>query len=278
MKKAIVFLVAVMLVFSSIGVHALDTCNGYPIPVDIAINGNFIKCAQKPVMEQDRTYIPLRALTEAIGGEISWNPDTNAATMTADNHSFVFFSGKDYCIIDGAEKSFKAIEYKDLLFVPARAVAETLGYDVEWDDLYLTVKINAPSVSLPDAAIDWNYSFEDIMYLSKITHIESGSLAFKTRIGVADTVLNRKKSPQFPNTIKDVIFDTKYSTQFPPAHTEKFNNTPSKESVIAAKLALNGVNLVGNSLYFVDVDYQSGSWVHNNRKHRTTLGTMAFYE
>ena len=98
------------------------------------------------------------------------------------------------------------------------------------------------------------------------------------RLGVASTVLNRVRSKEFPDTVKDVIFDTKYSVQFPPAHTDKFNNTPSKESTIAAKCALNGVNIVGNSLYFVDSAYTKGSWVHNNRPHYVTIVDMDFYE
>ena len=278
MRKIISLAITILLILSAVSVHAIDNYGGYPVPVDIAVNGSFIKCSQKPIMVNNRTYIPLRALADAIGASISWDGNTRAATMTKSNHTFEFHSGWDTCTIDGVKKNHPTINHKDLLFVPVRAISETLGYGVEWDDFYLTVKINAPSVSVPQSSIDYSYSFEDIMYLSKITHIESGSLAYNTRIAVANTVLNRKRSGEFPNTIKDVIFDTNYGTQFPPAHTDKFNNTPSKQSVMAAKCALNGINIVGNSLYFVDVEYQSGSWVHNNRRLYKTVGTMAFYE
>ncbi|MBQ8526547.1 MAG: cell wall hydrolase [Clostridia bacterium] len=278
MIKKIAFIVVLIMTLTTIPVFAVDSYGGYAVPVDIAVNGSFIKCAQKPIMVNNSTYIPLRAFAEAIGAGISWDGEQNAANFTKDNHTFVFYSGKDYCLVDGTKSDYAAIEYKDLLFVPVRAVSGALDYGVEWDDFYLTVKISAPGVSVPGSAIDYSYTYEDILCLSKITHVESGYQAFRVKIGVANTVLNRVRSSEFPNTVKDVIFDTKYSVQFPPAHTDNFNTTPSKESVIAAKCALNGVNLVGNSLYFVDVAYTVSSWVHNNRPHYITIADMEFYQ
>lgn len=278
MKKILSIVLMTVMLSASFTAYAVDTHKGYNIPVDIAVNGSFIKCARKPVMVNSSTYIPLRAFSDAIGGEITWDEEQMAASLIKDGHTFVFYSDMDFCIIDGAIKEYGSVNYKDLLFVPVRAISEVLGYGVEWDDLYLTVKITASDVTVPETSIDKTYTYDDIMYLSKITHIESGYQDFKVRLGVAATVVNRVKSKEFPNTIKDVIFDTKYSVQFPPAHTEKFNKTPSKESVIAAKCVLNGVNIVGDSLYFVDSAYKNGSWVHNNRPHYATIVDMEFYK
>ncbi len=278
MIKKITVIIAVIMILTSVTAFAIDTYGGYNVPVDIDVNGSFVKCAQKPVLLNGTTYIPLRAFGDAIGGTIHWDQTDMAATMTKDGHSFVFYHQKDYCLIDGIQKSYTSIDYKDLTFIPVRAVSEVLGYNVEWDDFNLTVKISAPSVEVKNNCKDTSYTYDDIMYLAKITHIESGYQHFKVKLGVAGTVVNRVRSGEFPNTIKDVIFDTKYGVQFPPAHTSKFNATPSKESVIAAKCVLNGVNVVGNSLYFVDTPYAKGSWVHNNRPFYATIVDMSFYE
>ena len=271
-------IIITLIIITSFTAYAADTYGGYNVPVDIEVNGSFIKCEQKPILIDSTTYIPLRAFARAIGGDISWDEKEMAATMTKDGHTFVFYLGKDYCLIDGVKNNYGSVDYKDLTFVPVRAVSETLGYNVEWDDFYLTVKITAPGVEVPDTATDKSYTYEDIMYLGKITHIESGYQHFKVKLGVAGTVINRVNSPEFPNTIKDVIFDTKYGVQFPPAHTDKINIIPSKESIIAAKCVLNGVNIVGNSLYFIDTQYASSSWAHNNRPHYATIVDMSFYE
>lgn len=278
MKKLLCMILVVIMLSAQFTAYAVDTHKGYNIPVDIAVNGSFIKCAVKPVMIDSSTYIPLRAFSDAIGGDISWDGEQMIATLVKDGHTFEFYSDMDFCTVDGEPKPYTSVNYRDLLFVPVRAISEVLGYKVEWDDLYLIVKVTADGVNVPETSVDKSYTYEDVTYLGKITHIESGYQDFKVRLGVAATVVNRVKSGEFPNTIKDVIFDTKYSVQFPPAHTDKFNNPPSKESVIAAKCVLNGVNVVGNSLYFVDSAYTKGSWVHNNRPHYATIVDMDFYE
>lgn len=278
MFKKTLAVIFVIIMFATTAVYAVDSYGGYNIPVDIDINGSIVKCTQKPILIDGTTYIPLRAFSDAVGGIIDWDSENSCATMTKDGHTFSFYPDKDYCLIDGMEKKYPSVVYKDLTFIPVRAVAETLSYTVEWDDFYLAVKITAPNVVIADAYKDKSYTYEDILYLGKITHIESGYQHFKVKLGVAGTVVNRVKSSLFPNSIKDVIFDKKYGVQFPPAHTDKINRTPSKESVIAAKCVLNGVNVVDNSLYFVDTQYASGSWVHNNRPHCVTIYDMSFYK
>lgn len=277
LKKAI-SLILVMLICASASGFAVDTYGGYNVPVDIDINGHFIRCVEKPILIDGTTYLPLRAFSDAVGGVILWNGDEKAATMEKDGHSFVFYPEKNYCIADGVEQNYVSVIYKNLTFIPVRWVSETLGYDVLWDDFYLVVKITAPGVEIPEECKDTAYTYEDILYLGKITQIESGSQHFEVKLGVSGTVMNRVASSQFPNTVKGVIFDIKYGVQFPPAHTDKINVTPSKECMIAAKCSLNGVNIVGNSLYFIDAKYAASSWAHNNRPHYATLHDMSFYE
>jgi len=279
MIKKIIPLVALIFIFTSFSALGADTFNGYNYPVDIDVNGSFIKCPQKPILIDGTTYIPVRAFSDAIGGLVEWNSESKCATMTKDGHTFVFNTQAGTTTADGEVTPYKTVVHGGYTMVPVRAVSEVLGYTVEWDDAYLTVKITAPEVVVPELSKDTSYTYEDILYLSKITQIESGYQHFDVRLGVAGTVMNRVRSTQFPNTVKDVIFDTRYSTQFPPAHTEKFANlVASKETTIAAKCVLHGVNVVGNSLYFVDTKYAPSSWVHNNRPHFVTLHDMSFYE
>ena len=198
--------------------------------------------------------------------------------MTHSGHSFVFYPDDGRCLIDTVDSDYNSVLYCDLTFIPVRAVSETLGYQVSWDDFYLSVKIEAYGVEIPEEFRDMSYTYEDMLYLGKITQVESGYEPFVVKLGVAGTVMNRVKSSKFPNTVKGVIFDTKYGVQFPPAHTSKIDVTPTKDTMIAAKCALNGVNVVGNSLYFIDTSVASKSWAHNNRPFYCTLHGMNFYE
>ena len=275
-KKIISVILALVIIMLSVSVLASETYNGYPIFIDVAVNGSFIKCSQKAFIENGVTYIPLRAFCNAVGAELSWNNKDKVATVTKGTHTFVFYNQKNHSLIDG-KKDSAAIVKNNLLFIPVRATCQALGYNVEWSKNYYTVKITAADVKVPEKYKDYSYSSEDIIFLAKITHIESGSQPFKTKIAVANTVVNRKKSNQFPNSIKGVIFDTKYGTQFPPAHTSKINVTPSTDSLLAAKCALNGVNVAGNSLYFISTKSAASSWAHRNRPYYATIGSMNFY-
>ncbi len=276
--KKIVCLILFLMIFASTTVFAADTCGGYNIPVDIEINGHFIKCEQKPILIDGRTLIPLRAFSDAVGGEISWNETEKAASMKKDGHIFVFYPEQSRCVINGVDSDYASVLYHNLTFIPVRAVSETLAYEVSWDDFYLTVKIAAPGVEIPEYFQDYSYTYEDMLYLGKITQIESGYEPFNVKLGVAGVVMNRVVSPQFPNTVKGVVFDTKYGVQFPPAHTSKIEVTPTKNTMIAAKCALCGIRNIGNSLYFIDTSVAPKSWAHNNRPFHCTLHGMNFYE
>lgn len=278
MTKRITLLFVALMMLLTIRVYAVDTYEGYNMPIDININGSFIKCVEKPILIDGTTYLPLRAFSDAIGGTIEWDGEERAATMTKDGHSFTFYVEKDVCVVDGTEQDYTSVIHRDLTFVPIRAISDVLGYNVKWDEFYLTVKIEAPGVAVPEGNKDNSYQYEDVLYLGKIIQIECGYQPFDVKLAVAGTVINRVKSSQFPNTVKGVILDTRYGVQFPPAHTDKINITPSNESIIAAKCALGGVNLVGNALYFIDVKNAPASWVHNNRPHYMTISSMSFYE
>jgi len=277
LKKIICLLVTMILLVCATA-SAADTYGGYNIPLDIAVNGCFVKCSQKPIIIGGTTYIPLRAFSDAVGGAISWDAGRKLAVLEKGGHYFEFYPNQGSCWIDGVLKPYNSVLYANLTFVPVRAISETLGYGVSWDDFYLVVNISAPGVVVPDYYRDYSYTYEDILYLGKITQIESGYEPFAVQLGVADVVVNRMKSSKFPNTVKGVILDKKYGVQFPPAHTSQFDVTPTKSCIIAAKCALRGINVVGNSLYFIDKQAASYSWAAKNRPYFGTIHSMNFYE
>ena len=61
------------------------------------------------------------------------------------------------------QSMFYTLFYNNLTFIPVRAISETLNYTVLWDEFYLTVKITAPDVIVPEACKDYSYTYEDIM-------------------------------------------------------------------------------------------------------------------
>jgi N-acetylmuramoyl-L-alanine amidase len=92
---------------------------------------------------------------------------------------------------------------------------------------------------------------------------------------VGNVILNRVASPSFPNTIYDVIFDKKFGVQFTPAYSGSIYCKPSADSVIAAKIALEGYNTASGSLFFSSSSVSC--WASKNRPYVTQIGNHRFY-
>ncbi len=119
----------------------------------------------------------------------------------------------------------------------------------------------------------------DLYWLSRIIHAESGAEPYRGKVAVGSVILNRVVSSEFPNTIKDVIFEYyKGIPQFSPVEDGTIYNTPSEESIQAAKDALKGVKPVGNSTYFFNPDKAAGKWIVNNKTYVTRIGDHVFYK
>lgn len=91
----------------------------------------------------------------------------------------------------------------------------------------------------------------DLVLMATIIFVEAGVEPFEGKCAVGACVMNRVRSPQFPNTILGVIYDP---GQFTPVTTGRFalalaQGVPD-ECYRAAQMALNGYNNIGDYLYF----------------------------
>lgn len=118
---------------------------------------------------------------------------------------------------------------------------------------------------------------EDIEWLAKIIYAESRGESLNGQIAVGAVIVNRTKSNQFPNTIKEVIFEKSYGYyQFSPAgNGELTNATPNGDSYEAARRALSGEDPTNGSLYFYNPSKTGDSWV-KSRTVSTTIGNHVF--
>ena len=96
-------------------------------------------------------------------------------------------------------------------------------------------------------------------------------------IAVGNVVLNRVRSAEFPESIRAVVFDRKDGVQFEPVSNGSVYDEPTARSVLAAKAALAGTDIVGGCLYFYAPALSQGTWIKNNRTYYTTIGCHRFY-
>ena len=91
-----------------------------------------------PVIRNDRTLVPIRVITEALGGQVAWNEAAKEVTLTINGKEIKMTIGK------ALEKYGVApVIIGGRTFVPVRFVADELGAVTTWDDATKTVTIQA---------------------------------------------------------------------------------------------------------------------------------------
>ncbi|MGI6141158.1 MAG: cell wall hydrolase [Caldicoprobacterales bacterium] len=119
---------------------------------------------------------------------------------------------------------------------------------------------------------------DNIYWLARIIHAEAQGEPYLGQVAVGNVVMNRVASPNFPNTIYNVIFEyTNGVPQFSPVADGTIYNTPGASSMKAAQEAYWGSKPVGSSLFFFNPKKAAGSWIVRTKQYVTTIGNHAFY-
>ena len=100
---------------------------------DFVINNTIVTVPDAaPYIANDRTYVPFRALGEALGAKVVWDNDARTVTYILGDTTIVMTIGDTTYTINGVEKSMDVAPEitGDRTYVPVRFVAEGLGFKV----------------------------------------------------------------------------------------------------------------------------------------------------
>jgi hypothetical protein len=104
--------------------------------VRIIVNGNSVLLPDEEPFTDDngRVQVPLRFVSEALGGKVEWNNTSKAATVSLDEIEVELIVGKQAYTINGQLNNMDttATLRGGRAFVPLRFVAEALGAKVNW--------------------------------------------------------------------------------------------------------------------------------------------------
>lgn len=170
-------------------------------------------------------------------------------------------------------KDFKVSNISILLYI--KNSEKTILTRFEWDILIEGCMINNQEalgeyyINLRNKYIEkyhdgLKYSYEELWLLSKIIEAEAGMnwLDEYIRMCVGEVVLNRVESPEFPNTIYEVIYE---EGQYHHVKYDMFNDvTPTEKSIKVAQRLLNGDRLINNKSVVFQANFPQGSGVHES--------------
>lgn len=122
---------------------------------------------------------------------------------------------------------------------------------------------------------DHNYSGDNdkVYWLAKAIHAEARGEPFKGQVAVGAVILNRVRSPEFPDTIYSVIYQ---EGQFSSVKDGQIDLKPDEQSYKAAKDALKGEDPSRNALYFYNPVIAKTLWWLTTREKTVEIGQHVF--
>lgn len=278
MKKIILTLAFLFIVsLFQIPTHAQSE---FFAPVCVTVNGEYVNTKNHAYLKGDVTFVSFRDIGDIFGAEVLWQPDTSSAEIVSVNKNISIAKDKKTATVNGKKVTLQspATIVNDRFYVPLRFLSENLGATVSWNSKTLTADIKSGAAFIP-GHLKGNapYSEDEIYWLSRIVNAEAQGEINSGKVAVANVVLNRVESPEFPNTVYGVIFDRKYGVQFTPVANGEIYKNPSTDSVVAAKRALLGEDVSRQCLYFLNPKTATNSWIVKNRKFYKTIGNHDFY-
>jgi N-acetylmuramoyl-L-alanine amidase len=216
----------------------------------------------------------LKTLFYTVAFSMIISTTANAATYTVtsgDSLSKVgqLFNESYYTMMINNNLSSSSISLGEKLNVPASTYTVKAG-----DSLYKLskqfntsiawlTKVNGLGTStiypgqVLDVPFHYAYTQSDVDLLARLINAEAQGQPYSAQVAVGAVVLNRIKSPLFPKTITNVIYE---SDQFTPVSNGMINEPATTDSTNAAYAALNGDDPTYGALYYFDTS-ATNAWL-----------------
>lgn len=117
--------------------------------ISLQINGSEISAEVPPTVIDGRTMVPVRAIFEAVGANIDFDAETKTITARKGDTTVNMTVGANAVTVNNKEVQLDApaVIVNGRTLAPARFVAETFGYTVQWDAENKIVKITGEESS-----------------------------------------------------------------------------------------------------------------------------------
>ncbi len=111
--------------------------------ISVMVDNEEVTFDQPPVILNDRTLVPIRAVFEKAGATVDWNGDTHTAIITGKGHIVQIGVGNSYMFKDGKSipLDVPATVINDRTLIPVRAISEAMDFGVTWNGYKRTVLI-----------------------------------------------------------------------------------------------------------------------------------------
>jgi len=254
----------------SVGTDGSSTadCRVLPVYIDGAYAG---ACFGK----DDTVYFSIPDFCALLGYSCEVSAEGTDTVYSVDGVKIEIAAGATFYVANGRvfyEPDGVLALNGEVVLAP-EALTKIFGAGISYDAEAGTVTVDPSTAALLQDG-DSYYAARDLYWLSHIVYAESNTQPFEGMIAVGNVVLNRVASPKFPDSVEEVVFQP---GQFSPVDAGTINLEPSEQAILAAKLAIEGVDVAGDSLYFINPTACDGSWFYAQLTQTMVIGDHAFY-
>ena len=230
-------------------------------------------------VKDNTTFVAIRKFSTAMypGANVSYSYATRTLTVKTNKLTLSATDGQNYIVANGRYLYTQSPVYmrSGVMYAPVLLMAKAFDAKISWSNSSSAFYVTRGSGGILNG--DKFYSSDQVYWLSRIINAESGGEPLMGKIAVGNVILNRVRHSYFPNTIYGVIFDRKNGVQFSPTANGTIYKSPNSQSVVAAKICLEGYSLNTGILYFVNPSIVPHCWVCQNRTPWRKIGNHVFY-
>lgn len=185
----------------------------YPA-VSVLVNDEKVVMDVLPVIEDGRTLVPVRAISEALNADVSWDAVNRKVTVKNSSDTIILYLNSVNASVSGVSKTLDvpARIIGGRTMIPLRFIMENFGATVQWDaatyTIYITTNLNVdPSDSITaqmeaDLLTNLNaqrakLNYQPVILIDAMTNLARGHAA-----DMAQNSYFSHKSPTYGDTIK----------------------------------------------------------------------------
>ena len=137
--------------------------------IQVILNNSKLNFDQPPIIINDRTLVPLRAIFEALGATVDWDGNIQTVTSKKGNTTVTIAIGDNKLYVNNnvTVLDVPAQIVNDRTLVPVRAISEAFGCNVQWVEASKTVIIKS--------AVDFTEKDKNYTIKSNLINTEKAS-------------------------------------------------------------------------------------------------------
>jgi hypothetical protein len=192
----------------------------------------------RTIIEDGTTYLPVRTVAELYGKTIDWDGVDNQVNI----RDYKTYTVGEWETLSGISRELGILE------AALRVWNNLPEGEPEMGTVLYLESTDKVTLDYTNTETIIPYTVADLEMLAKIIYAEAVNHPYEGKVAVGAVILNRVESPNWPNTLRDVIYQR---GQFTPITNGQYNRAKPTDSYYqAAEDALRGIDPVDGAIFF----------------------------